>query len=200
MPNYAAQRLNMVESQVRANDVTDPRIHDAMRQVPRELFVPSAKRGVAYADAAIEVVRGRYLLEPRTFSKLLQLAAIGPNDAVLDVACGTGYSTAVIARLARTVIGLEQDADLVRIASETLPASGAANASSSVAPNRSSRASASRSSGCTSGRPTLRPETATSWCPAWMTGPGGRCRSAPGNASAPSAARSAGTATRSRPG
>lgn len=128
MPNYAAQRLNMVELQVRANDVTDPRIHEAMREVPRELFVPGAKRGVAYADAAIEVVRGRYLLEPRTFSKLLQLAAIGPKDTVLDVACGTGYSTAVIARLAKTVIGLEQDADLVRIASETVPAAGAANA------------------------------------------------------------------------
>jgi protein-L-isoaspartate(D-aspartate) O-methyltransferase len=128
MPDYLTQRLNMVESQVRANDVTDPRIHAAMREVPRENFVPSAKRGVAYADAAIEVVRGRYLLEPRTFSKLLQLAGIGTNDVVLDVACGTGYSTAVMARLAKTVVGLEQDADLVRIASEAVPACGAKNA------------------------------------------------------------------------
>jgi protein-L-isoaspartate(D-aspartate) O-methyltransferase len=128
MPDYAAQRLNMVESQVRTNDVTDTRIHAAMREVPRELFVPSAKRPVAYAEAAIEIIRDRYLLEPRTFAKLLQLAGVGPNDSVLDIACGTGYSTAVIAKLAKTVIGLEQDADLVRIASEAVHSVGAKNA------------------------------------------------------------------------
>jgi protein-L-isoaspartate(D-aspartate) O-methyltransferase len=128
MPDYAAQRLTMVESQVRTNDVTDLRIHAAMREVPREIFVPGAKRAVAYADAPIEIVRGRYLVEPRTFAKLLQLARIGPNDAALDIACGTGYSTAVIARLAKSVIGMEQDADLVRVASETVPGTGAANA------------------------------------------------------------------------
>lgn len=120
MPDFLTQRRNMVEAQVRANDVTDPRIQDAMREVPRERFVPSQKRGVAYADAAIEVVRGRYILEPRTFAKMLQLAQIGADDNVLDLACATGYSTAVIARLARNVIGFEQDADLVRVASETL--------------------------------------------------------------------------------
>lgn len=120
MPDAATQRLNMVEAQVRANDVTDPRIHEAMRQVPREQFVPSAKRGIAYADAAIEVVRGRYLLEPRTLSKLLQLAEVTESDSALDVACATGYSTAVLARLAKTVVGLEQDADLVRIATGAL--------------------------------------------------------------------------------
>jgi protein-L-isoaspartate(D-aspartate) O-methyltransferase len=128
MPDYAAQRLTMVESQVRTNDVTDTRIHAAMREVPREIFVPAAKRGIAYADAAIEVARDRYLLEPRTFSKLLQLANIGPNDTALDIGCATGYSTAVIARLARTVIGLEQDADLVRVAYETVPSTGSKNA------------------------------------------------------------------------
>ena len=127
MPDYAAQRLNMVESQVRTNDVTDTRIHAAMREVPRELFVPSAKRAVAYAEAAIEIIRGRYLLEPRTFAKLLQLAAVTPNDTVLDLACATGYSTAVIAKLAKTVIGLEQGADLVRIASEAVHSAGTKN-------------------------------------------------------------------------
>ena len=128
MPDYAAQRLNMVESQVRTNDVTDTRIHAAMREVPREQFVPGAKRPVAYAEAAIEIIRGRYLLEPRTFAKLLQLAAVTPNDSALDLACATGYSTAVIAKLARTVIGLEQDADLVRVASEAVHSAGVKNA------------------------------------------------------------------------
>jgi protein-L-isoaspartate(D-aspartate) O-methyltransferase len=127
MPDYTAQRMNMVESQVRANDVTDIRIHDAMRAVPRERFVPTVKRGVAYADGAIEVVANRYLLEPRTFSKLIQLAQIASTDSVLDVGCATGYSTAVIARLAARVTGLEQDADLVRVASDMAPAVGATN-------------------------------------------------------------------------
>ena len=127
MPDYTAQRMNMVESQVRANDVTDIRIHDAMREVPRERFVPTVKRGVAYADGAIEVVANRYLLEPRTFSKLIQLAQVASTDSVLDVGCATGYSTAVLARLAARVTGLEQDADLVRVASDMVPAVGATN-------------------------------------------------------------------------
>ena len=124
MPDYTAQRTNMVELQVRANDVTDIRIHEAMRDVPRERFVPAAKRGIAYADVPVEVVPNRYLLEPRTFSKLIQLAQIAATDSVLDVGCVTGYSTAVIARLAARVIALEQDADLVRVASDMVPAVG----------------------------------------------------------------------------
>jgi protein-L-isoaspartate(D-aspartate) O-methyltransferase len=127
MPDYTSQRMNMVESQVRPNDVTDIRIHEAMRSIPRERFVPTVKRGVAYADGAIEVVANRYLLEPRTFSKLIQLAQITPTDNVLDIGCATGYSTAVVARLAAKVIGLEQDADLVRVASDMVPAVGATN-------------------------------------------------------------------------
>lgn len=127
MPDYLAQRLNMVESQVRTNDVTDVRVQEAMRAVPRERFVPAAKKGTAYAEAPLELVSGRFILEPRTFAKLLQLAEIKPTDSILDVACGTGYSSAVLARLGARVIGLEQDADLVRAATELLPAVGATN-------------------------------------------------------------------------
>jgi protein-L-isoaspartate(D-aspartate) O-methyltransferase len=120
MPDYTTQRLNMVEAQVRANDVTDPRIAAAMREVPRESFVPAAKRGIAYAETPIEIVQGRYLVEPRTFAKLLQLAEVGEGDAVLDLGCATGYSSAVLAKLARTVVALEQDAGLVRVATDAL--------------------------------------------------------------------------------
>jgi protein-L-isoaspartate(D-aspartate) O-methyltransferase len=128
MYSFAAQRLNMIDAQVRASDVTDPRIHAAMGDVARERFVPAAKRALAYADVPVEVSPGRYLLDPRTFAKLLALCEFRPGDKVLDVGCATGYSSAVLARLARTVIALEQDADLVRLASELLPAAGAANA------------------------------------------------------------------------
>jgi protein-L-isoaspartate(D-aspartate) O-methyltransferase len=125
MSDYAAQRVNMVESQVRANDVPDRRIHDAMRAVPREQFVPANRRAFAYADTAVEVVPGRFLLEPRCFAKLLQLAQVGPTEKVLDVACATGYSTAVMSRLAAHVTGLEEDADLVRVASDLASLIGA---------------------------------------------------------------------------
>ncbi|MGQ0740844.1 MAG: protein-L-isoaspartate O-methyltransferase family protein [Alphaproteobacteria bacterium] len=125
MTDYAEARAVMVETQVRTADVTNLAIQAAMREVPRERFVPAAKRGIAYMDGCIEIARGRYLLDPRTFSRMLQLADIQAADRVLDVACATGYSTAVISRLCRSVIGLEQDADLVRIAIETLATSHA---------------------------------------------------------------------------
>jgi len=128
MPDFTAQRLNMVDAQVRTNDVTDTRIHAAMRELPRERFVPASRRALAYADAAVEVAPNRYLLDPRTFAKLVQLAEVQPQDRVLDVGCATGYSSAVLARLGHTVFALEQDADLVRVASEALPAVGARNA------------------------------------------------------------------------
>jgi protein-L-isoaspartate(D-aspartate) O-methyltransferase len=88
--------------------------------VARERFVPSASRALAYADVPVAIAQGRYLLDPRSFAKLAQLAQIRAEDRVLDVACGTGYSSAVLARIAREVVALEQDADLVRIASELL--------------------------------------------------------------------------------
>ena len=128
MLQFAAQRYNMVEAQVRINDVTDPRIHAAMGEIPRERFVPAAKRALAYADVPVEVAPGRFLLDPRSFAKLISMADISETDTVLDVGAATGYSSAVLARLAKTVIALEQDAELVRAAYELLPQVGAANA------------------------------------------------------------------------
>jgi protein-L-isoaspartate(D-aspartate) O-methyltransferase len=113
-------RFNMVEAQIRPADVTDPRVLAAISAVPREAFVPRASAALAYADVPVPVAPGRYLLDPRSFAKLLQLAEIGADDRVLDVGCGTGYSAAVLARLAGEVVALEQDADLVRVASQLL--------------------------------------------------------------------------------
>lgn len=127
MPDYAAQRFNMVESQVRCSDVPDPRIQTAMLDVPRERFVPASQRALAYAEVPVEVVPGRALMEPRTLAKLLHLADVSATDRALVVGCATGYSVAVLARIAGAVIGLEADADLVRVASEALPAMGATN-------------------------------------------------------------------------
>jgi protein-L-isoaspartate(D-aspartate) O-methyltransferase len=120
------QRLNMVESQVRPSDITDRRIIRAMLEVPREAFVPPALHELAYMDEAVPVVRRvdgratRALLAPRTFAKLVQLAEIGPEAVVLDVGCATGYSTAVLAKLAKAVVALEVVAALAARAAETL--------------------------------------------------------------------------------
>ena len=113
-------RFNMVEAQIRTSNVTDPRILAAISAVAREKFVPSAARALAYADVPVAVAQGRYLLDPRSFAKLLNLAQVTATDRVLDVGCGTGYSSAVLARMAADVVALEQDAELVRIASELL--------------------------------------------------------------------------------
>jgi protein-L-isoaspartate(D-aspartate) O-methyltransferase len=117
---YDAARLHMIDNQIRPSDVTDPQILAALGAVAREGFVPTAARALAYADVPVEVAQGRFLLEPRCFAKLLKLAAIGPDDRILDVGCATGYSAAVLARLGGKVIALEQDADLVRIAATGL--------------------------------------------------------------------------------
>jgi protein-L-isoaspartate(D-aspartate) O-methyltransferase len=128
MPDYAEQRFNMVASQVLASGVTDERILAAMGKVQRERFVPTAKRPVAYAETAIEVVSRRYLMDPRNFAMMLDAANISPRDKILDVGCATGYSTAVISEIGNKVVGLEQDADLVRISSEMMQALDVKNA------------------------------------------------------------------------
>ncbi len=113
-------RFNMVETQIRPAHVTDQRVIAAIAAVPREAFVPRSAAALVYADVPVAVAPGRYLLDPRSFAKLLQLAEIGPDSRVLDVGCGTGYSAAVLARMASDVVALEQDADLVRAASQLL--------------------------------------------------------------------------------
>ena len=101
------QRLNMVESQIRPSDVIDRRVIAAMRDVERERFVMKDNRSVAYVDEVIPLSNGRVLLPPRTLSKMVQHLELRQDDLVLDVGCGTGYSTAVISHIAQTVVGLE---------------------------------------------------------------------------------------------
>lgn len=126
----ATQRLNMVESQVRPSDVTDRRIIRAMLEVPREAFVPTALKPLAYMDEMLTLIKpaagtpGRGMLAPRTLAKLLQLAEFGADSVVLDIGCATGYSSAVIAKIAQTVVALESDATLAESASKTLDALG----------------------------------------------------------------------------
>ena len=105
MADFAAARLNMVESQVRIADVTDVRIHDAMRALPRERFMPPARAFQAYADLEVEYAPGRWLLKPRDLSKLIQ--ALRPMPGETALAISAPYGAAVIEALGATVTQID---------------------------------------------------------------------------------------------
>jgi protein-L-isoaspartate(D-aspartate) O-methyltransferase len=134
MIDFARQRLTMVETQLRPNAVTDARLLATMNTLPRERFVPERFRALAYSDEGIEVfpaidgAPARYLLAPMVLARLVQLAAVEPQDSVLDIGCATGYSTAVLARLGRQVVGLEPEPELAVAARANLREFGFADA------------------------------------------------------------------------
>ena len=126
-PDFVAARLNLIESQLRPNKIRDEGVLEAMGSLPRERFVPSLKRGIAYIDRDLEVASGRFLLEPMVLARLLQEAALQPSDKVLDIAPATGYSSAVLGRLVKEVVALEPDAALRKTAQDHMTALGIAN-------------------------------------------------------------------------
>jgi len=115
-----AARDHMVESQIRTSDVTDLEVLKAFRTVAREKFVPKAQKALAYGDAHIDLGNGRTMIRPRDFAKMVQAADIAPSDVVLDIGCGRGYSTAVLAQLGETVVGLEDNDEAVELATNRL--------------------------------------------------------------------------------
>lgn len=140
MIDFATARRMMVDGQVRPNDVTDLRIIAAMLEVPRERFLPPSKTQLAYLDLDIPLIEGpdgrarRRMLKPMLLAKMIQAADIRDGDSVLDVGCGSGYSSAIIAQLARNVVALEEDATLTLGAKENLYAFGITNVSAETGP------------------------------------------------------------------
>jgi len=126
MTDFANARRHMVDGQVRPADVTDLRVISAMLEVPRERFAPPAATSLAYLDLDLPVGEGagapRRLLKPIILAKLLNAAEIEPTDKVLDVGCATGYTAALLARIAGQVVALEQDPGLVKTAQAALAA------------------------------------------------------------------------------
>ena len=120
MTDFAAARTHMVDGQVRIADVTDLRILAALQDIERERFVPAEARQLAYVDFDLPVAPGRFLMKPRVLAKMLQAAAIASTDRVLDVGCASGYSAALLGRLAAQVTALEENPDLARAAREAL--------------------------------------------------------------------------------
>lgn len=128
MIDYQAARIAMVDGQVRPSDVTLYPIIDAMLNVPREVYVPTDMRAVAYVGKHIDLESGGVVLAPRILAKILEMLDIQPNELVLDIGVGMGYSAAVIARLAEAVIAVEENAELAGIAETTLSEQSADNA------------------------------------------------------------------------
>jgi protein-L-isoaspartate(D-aspartate) O-methyltransferase len=134
MIDFVAARRNMVDGQVRTSDVSDARLIAAMLAIPRERFLPPEQAGFAYLDLDIPVATVgssrpvRCMLKPMVLAKLIQAAEIEDGDRVLDVGCATGYSTAVLARLARKVVALEEDPRLAELANASLRALGESQA------------------------------------------------------------------------
>lgn len=123
MSDFSTLRRKMVDNQVRPSDVTDHQLIAAMLDVPRERFVPSAERPLAYADRDIRLSGGddsRFLMSPAGLALLIQALEAGPGDVVLDLACGTGYSSAILSRLAGSVVAVDGDPEFVRIAEANL--------------------------------------------------------------------------------
>lgn len=124
MSEFASRRMMMVDTQVRPSDVTKFPIIDAMLHVPREIYVPRDKREAAYVGENVEIAPGRVLLDARTLAKMLDALDIQPNELVLDLGCGLGYSAAVMARLAETVVAVEEDEALAAEAQRVLSEEG----------------------------------------------------------------------------
>jgi protein-L-isoaspartate(D-aspartate) O-methyltransferase len=124
MFDTVAARRMMVDGQVRTADVTNLDLIAAMLAIPRERFLPPALADQAYLDTDIPIGGGRVLLKPMVLAKLIQAAQVRSDDHVLDVGCGTGYSSAVLARLAGSVVALEQDETLAAQAKAALAAAG----------------------------------------------------------------------------
>lgn len=107
--DFELARRNMVASQIRTNEVTDPLVIEAIGAVPREKFLPAARQSLAYVDEDLEVADGRWLMEPMVAARLLQLADIQRTDHVLVLPCGTGYIAAVLAHMAGSIVAAEED-------------------------------------------------------------------------------------------
>jgi protein-L-isoaspartate(D-aspartate) O-methyltransferase len=114
--DYADARRRMVDGQIRPNKVTDPRLLEALADLPRERFLPPPLRARAYVDDDVPLARGRAMMEPMVLARMVQLLSPRPGDRALVVGAGTGYGAAVLARMGAAVTAVEDDADLAAAA------------------------------------------------------------------------------------
>jgi len=120
--DFNAAREAMVEQQIRPWDVLDLRVLDVLTRLPREEFADHAYKTLAYADLALPIGHGETMMKPVLEGRTLQALALKPNDEVLEIGTGSGFLTACLASLARSVVSLEQHADLAESARARLAA------------------------------------------------------------------------------
>ena len=120
-------RENMLERQIRTWDVLDERVLAAMAAIPRERFVPEGWEALAYADMAIPLPHGQAMMEPKVEARLLQAAMVRPTDRILEIGTGSGYMTALLARLGGAVTSVERIEAFIPTAGEKLQAQGLGN-------------------------------------------------------------------------
>jgi protein-L-isoaspartate(D-aspartate) O-methyltransferase len=122
--NFEHMRRAMVASQLRTTGVNDPKVVAAMGAVPRELFVPEHLVSGAYTDLIIPLGHGRELNTPMSLGRMLSEARLKGHEHALVIGCATGYSAAVVARLAKSVVALEEQPELTVWARRALEGTG----------------------------------------------------------------------------
>jgi len=127
MMDFEVARANMVESQIRTWEVLDQRVLDLVLELKREAFVPEAYRMLAFADMEIPLGHGEFMLAPKLEARLVQELGVGPGDRVLEIGTGSGYMTALLARLGSHVTSVEIDPEFSRNAAARLERAGIRN-------------------------------------------------------------------------
>lgn len=112
MESFEIARINMVKSQILPQNITNQALVDIIAKTPRQIFVPEEKHGISYIDGSINVGGGRYLLPPMVFAKMVEALNLQNNGSVLDIACGTGYSSAILANFFKKVVAVESNTEL----------------------------------------------------------------------------------------
>ena len=120
LTDFAAEREAMVERQIESRGITDPKILEAFRAVPREEFLSSEYRDLAYGDHPLPIEAGQTISQPYIVALMIKAAEVKPGDKVLEVGAGSGYAAAVMSRIAGSVLAIERQPDLVAIASERM--------------------------------------------------------------------------------
>ncbi|MFY9908796.1 MAG: protein-L-isoaspartate(D-aspartate) O-methyltransferase [Candidatus Sulfotelmatobacter sp.] len=124
MIDPSAARELMVESQLRARGISDPRVLDAMSRVPREQFISEPFRGQAYEDHPVPIADGQTISQPYIVALMLESLRLTPQDKVLEIGTGSGYATALLAELAAEVFSIERHPALAENARQALAALG----------------------------------------------------------------------------
>jgi len=120
MSDFNIARKNMIHNQLMANNIVEDYILKAFEVIPRENFLPVEKRSKAYLDEDIEIIADRYLIEPRIIGNIIKLSKIKKNHTVMDLACSTGYSSAILSKLSKKVYAIDNKTKLIEQADSNI--------------------------------------------------------------------------------